>query len=37
MGHHQTDGSDEVVPYFFLYVILVIFSRRVVGWRVADA
>ncbi len=23
--------------YFFLYVILDIFSRRVVGWRVADA
>jgi putative transposase len=23
--------------YFYLYVILDIFSRRVVGWRVADA
>jgi putative transposase len=36
VGHHQTDGSDELV-LVYLYVILDIFSRRVVGWRVANA
>jgi len=34
-GHHQADGTGEVVPTSYLYVILDIFSRRVVGWRMS--
>jgi len=30
-------SSIDDTPYFYLYVILDIFSRRVVGWCVADA
>jgi putative transposase len=36
VGHHQTDGSDELV-LVYLDVILDIFGRRVVGWHVANA
>ena len=35
MGHNQTDGAAKW-SYFYLYVMMDIFSRRVVGWRVAD-
>ena len=36
MGHHQIDGASEV-ELFYLYVIIDIYSRRIVGWHVADA
>ena len=32
MGHHQAEGA---LGYYYLYVILDIFSRYVVGWMVA--
>ena len=36
MGHHQADGPGQV-DLFYLYVIIDIFSRRVVAFQVADA
>ena len=36
LGHHQTAGPAKWT-YFYLYVILDVFSRYVVGWMVADA
>ena len=35
LGHNKTDGPAKWT-YFYLYVIIDIFSRRVVGWCVAD-
>ena len=35
-GHHQADRTNQM-ELLHLYVILYIFSRRVVGWCVADA
>jgi transposase InsO family protein len=39
MGHRQIDElmGPAQWSYFCLYVIIDIFSRRVVGWHVADA
>jgi putative transposase len=34
LGHHQAQGPVKWT-YFYLYVILDIFSRYVVGWMVA--
>ncbi len=34
MGHYKAVGTGQV-GYFYLYVILNIFSRYVVGWMVA--
>ena len=36
LGHHQADGQVKW-SYFYLYVILDIFGRRVVGWRIEHA
>jgi transposase InsO family protein len=39
LGHHQALGAGHLGPakwtYFYIYVILDIFSRYVVGWMVA--
>jgi len=35
VGHHEADGPAKWT-YFYLYVIIDIFSRRIVGWCVAD-
>jgi len=35
-GHNQVDGAAKW-SYFYLYVIIDIFSRRIVAWCIADA
>jgi transposase InsO family protein len=34
LGHHQTAGSAKWT-YFYLYVILDVFSRYITGWMVS--
>ena len=37
VGHHQAEGAGQVYYlYYYLYVILDVFSRFVVGWMVAE-
>ena len=36
LGYHAAARAEEVEPYYYLYVIMDIYSRYVVGWMVAD-
>ena len=36
LGYHAAARAEEVGCYYYLYVIMDIYSRYVVGWMVAD-